>query len=65
VKVVGFDDIQQAEFSVPSLSIIAPDHDWMVGTALTLLTERIKDRSPRPGRELVAPFRLIARESTN
>ncbi|UVJ41299.1 LacI family DNA-binding transcriptional regulator [Arthrobacter sp. CJ23] len=65
VKVVGFDDIQQAEFSVPSLSTIAPDHDWMVGTALALLTERIKDRSPRPGRELVAPFRLIVRESTN
>jgi len=65
VKVVGFDDIQQAEFSVPSLSTIAPDHDWMVGTALTLLTERIKDRSPRPGRELVAPFRLIVRESTS
>lgn len=62
VKVVGFEDIQQAEFSVPSFPTIAPDHDWMVGTALTLLTERIRDRSPRPGLELMAPFRLIVRK---
>ncbi|MGO4587541.1 LacI family DNA-binding transcriptional regulator [Paenarthrobacter sp. 2TAF44] len=65
VKVIGFDDVQQAAFSVPSLSTIAPDHDWMVRSSLSLLTERIKDRSPRPGRELVAPFRLIVRESTS
>ncbi|MEA5455244.1 LacI family DNA-binding transcriptional regulator [Sinomonas sp. JGH33] len=64
VRVIGFDDVQHAQFSVPSLSTIAPDHDWMVTTALTLLSERIKDHSPRPGRELVAPFRLVAREST-
>lgn len=65
VRVIGYDDIDQAEFSTPSLSTIAPDHEWMVTTALTLLTERINDRSPRPGRELVAPFRLIARESSS
>lgn len=63
VRVIGYDDIEQAEFSTPSLSTIAPDHEWMVSAALTLLTERINDRSTR-GRELVAPFRLIAREST-
>ncbi|MDQ0633113.1 DNA-binding LacI/PurR family transcriptional regulator [Arthrobacter pascens] len=64
VRVIGYDDIEQSEFSTPSLSTIAPDHEWMVSAALTLLTERIKDRSA-PGRELVAPFRLITRESTS
>ncbi|YCK79836.1 LacI family transcriptional regulator (plasmid) [Arthrobacter sp. D3-18] len=64
VRVIGYDDIEQAKFSTPSLSTIAPDHDWMVSAALNLLTERIKDSSHR-GRELVAPFRLIARESTS
>lgn len=64
VRVIGYDDIEQAEFYTPSLSTIAPDHEWMVRAALTLLTERIKDPSAH-GRELVAPFRLIARESTN
>jgi DNA-binding LacI/PurR family transcriptional regulator len=63
VRVIGYDDIEQAGFSTPSLSTIAPDHEWMVSAALALLTDRIKDRSA-PGRELVAPFRLIAREST-
>lgn len=63
VRVIGFDDVLEARFSVPSLSSIAPDHDWMVNTALSMLVARIGG-SPRETAEVTAPFRVVAREST-
>jgi DNA-binding LacI/PurR family transcriptional regulator len=63
VRVIGFDDVLEAQFSVPSLSSIAPDHDWMVNTALSMLIARIGG-SPRQTAEVTAPFRVVAREST-
>lgn len=63
VRVIGFDDVLEAQFTVPSLSSVAPDHDWMITTALDLLVARIAG-SPVEGAEVTAPFRLVAREST-
>ena len=64
VRVVGFDDVNEAEFSVPSLSSVHPGHDWMVDTMLKLLLERINGTRKGDGRELVAPYELIVRESS-
>jgi DNA-binding LacI/PurR family transcriptional regulator len=64
VRVVGFDDVNEAEFSVPSLSSVHPGHDWMVDTMLNLLLERINGTRTGSGRELVAPYELIIRESS-
>ncbi|WP_241377636.1 LacI family DNA-binding transcriptional regulator [Glycomyces sp. L485] len=63
VRVVGYDDVPDAEFAVPSLSTVAPDHRWMAAKAVELVTARIEDPS-RPTGEHTAPFALREREST-
>ncbi|MGP3911429.1 LacI family DNA-binding transcriptional regulator [Nonomuraea sp. 10N515B] len=63
VRIVGFDDIPEAEFMVPSLSTVAPDHRWMAAKAVELLTGRM-GAPAREAREHTAPFELMVREST-
>ncbi|GAB3649227.1 LacI family DNA-binding transcriptional regulator [Glycomyces tarimensis] len=63
VRVIGFDDIRDAEFTVPSLSTVAPDHLWMAAKAVELATARIEDPT-RPTGVHTAPFALRVREST-
>ncbi|WP_433444756.1 LacI family DNA-binding transcriptional regulator [Nonomuraea sp. CA-141351] len=63
VRIVGFDDIPESAYMVPSLSTVAPDHRWMAAKAVELVTARMQDPS-RPAREYTAPFDLMAREST-
>lgn len=63
VRVIGFDDVLEAQFSIPSLSSISPDHNWMVDTALDMLLTQINGSS-RTRAEVIAPYRLVAREST-
>ncbi len=63
VSVVGFDDIEDGLYSVPSLTTIAPDKEEIARLALDCLAERIA----RPGvadKDLVAGYRLVVREST-
>jgi DNA-binding LacI/PurR family transcriptional regulator len=64
VAVVGFDDIEDGRFSVPSLTTIAPDKAEIARMALDCLADRISDPGT-PGRELVAGHRLEVRESTS
>lgn len=63
VKVIGFDDVELSQYSVPSLSSVRPDHDLMARTAVELLVSRIagEERDPE---EYIAPFTLSLREST-
>jgi len=63
VCVIGFDDVLESRYSVPSLSSVAPDHDWMITTALDMLIAQIG--GSRENRvEVTAPFEVMAREST-
>ncbi|TYB64341.1 LacI family transcriptional regulator [Nonomuraea sp. PA05] len=63
VRLIGFDDVPQSRFLVPSLSSVAPDHRWMAETAVDLVVQRIS--APlRPAGQYVAPFELMIREST-
>lgn len=63
VRVIGFDDVLEAQFSVPSLSSVAPDHDWMVERTLDMLIAQIEGTAGARA-EVVAPFTLELRESS-
>lgn len=62
IMITGWDDIFMTEVSYPSLTTISPNLDELVGTALGFLTERI-DGLDQPGRHVVVPYELVARES--
>jgi DNA-binding LacI/PurR family transcriptional regulator len=65
VKVIGFDNVDESEFLVPSLSTIDPDHDMMAERAVGLLAGRIDQAGPRADRqEFVSHFSVVVREST-
>lgn len=65
VAVIGFDNIDEARFSVPSLSSVDPGRDTIAMLAVDLLIERISEKGERmPPRTLKPAFRVIAREST-
>ena len=62
---IGFDNIDEARFSVPSLSSVDPGRDTIAMLAVDLLIERISEKGERmPPRTLKPAFRVIAREST-
>lgn len=64
-KVIGFDALDQGEFSIPTLSSVDPGHGRMAQTAVEMLLDRINnpgaDISPR---EVTSEFELRLREST-
>ncbi|MEO6531979.1 MAG: LacI family DNA-binding transcriptional regulator [Pseudolysinimonas sp.] len=65
VLVMGFDNIDEAEFNVPSLSTIDPDHELMAKTAVDLLVRRISEAGDRSAPvEFVSSYRVVEREST-
>lgn len=63
IAVLGFDDIEDGRYAVPSLSTIAPAKDQIAALALDLLLARI-DSADEPAQALVAAHRLVPREST-
>ncbi|MEQ4210248.1 LacI family DNA-binding transcriptional regulator [Actinopolymorpha sp. B9G3] len=66
VAVIGFDNIDEARFSLPSLSSVDPGREEIAQTAVDLLIERIdeKDGTRQPSRLIKSEFRIVAREST-
>ena len=65
VKVIGFDNLVEGEYSTPSLSTIDPDSAGMARMAVKLLVQRIAGASSsREPTEYVSPVRVVAREST-
>ncbi|WP_405009037.1 LacI family DNA-binding transcriptional regulator [Kitasatospora sp. NBC_01539] len=63
IAVAGFDDVEEAQYSVPSLTSIAPDKHELAGLAVDALLRRIGgDTSPAQVRH--AGHRLVVREST-
>ncbi|WP_235019856.1 substrate-binding domain-containing protein [Ruania rhizosphaerae] len=66
VAVIGFDNITDGRFTLPSLSSIDPGRDEIAEVAVGMLEERIAwgVRSGRPPRLYKADFRIVAREST-
>lgn len=65
VAVIGFDDIDETRYTLPTLSTISPGMDEIATVAVRYLRERI-ERGARaiPPREHLAAYRVVQREST-
>lgn len=64
VAVVGFDDIEDGRFSIPTLSTVSPDKQQIARLAVELLANRLDGDRTAPTKELKAPYQLKLREST-
>lgn len=65
IAFVGFDDLDEGRFFVPSLSTISPDKEAIAKLAVEALVRRMAGGSvPAKGHEVVVPFRFIERNST-
>ena len=65
VAVVGFDNIDEARFAVPSLSSVDTGRDEIATIAVDLLIERIAEKGDRrPPRTLKPDFTIVRRESS-
>ncbi|MCD9878443.1 LacI family DNA-binding transcriptional regulator [Streptomyces guryensis] len=65
VKVIGFDNVSESEFFIPSLSTVDPDHDGMAERAVDLLIRRIEQTGPSTRhQDFIGDFALMIREST-
>jgi DNA-binding LacI/PurR family transcriptional regulator len=64
VAVIGFDDLDETRYSLPTLSTVDPGRAEIAGTAIKLLMERIKNPDAGPPREVESAFRIVPREST-
>jgi len=65
VAVIGFDDVDEGRYAVPSLSTVDPGRDEIARTAVDLLVERIDEKGTRrPARTVTTGFRIVVREST-
>lgn len=64
VWVVGFDDLDEAQYSIPSLTTIDPGQEWIARTAVETLLSRIAGEAAEVApRLLLADYRLVERES--
>jgi DNA-binding LacI/PurR family transcriptional regulator len=65
VAVIGFDDLDEGRYSLPTLSTVDPGRDEIADTAVRVLQERIAERDGSlPPRTFEARFRVIERESS-
>jgi DNA-binding LacI/PurR family transcriptional regulator len=63
VAIVGFDDIEDGRYSVPTLTTVSPDKDQIVELALdALAAQSLQEHRPR---SIVAPHRLIVRATSS
>jgi DNA-binding LacI/PurR family transcriptional regulator len=64
VAVLGFDDLDEAAYSIPSLTTVDPGREWLARTAVDTLLERIGGGGPElPPRTKLADFSIVERES--
>jgi DNA-binding LacI/PurR family transcriptional regulator len=64
IAVVGFDDIEDGRFSIPSLTTISPDKEKIGDLAVAFLLGRITGARTGPPERVEVPCQLIVREST-
>jgi len=65
VAVIGFDNIDDGRFTVPSLSTVDTGRDDIAALAVAMLAERIENgTAAQPARLVKTDFRIVAREST-
>lgn len=69
VAVIGFDDIEDAAYTRPTLSSVAPGREQIARSAVEMLEARIKEEDVpllerQPLRYLYADFEIVVRESS-
>ncbi|REF35060.1 LacI family DNA-binding transcriptional regulator [Thermasporomyces composti] len=69
IAVIGFDDIEDGQYSVPTLSTVSPDKRQIARLAVDLLNQQLVSGAAgqadgRGPQEVFATFELVAREST-
>jgi DNA-binding LacI/PurR family transcriptional regulator len=64
MAVMGFDDVEEGRFSVPSLSTVAPDRGALARTAVDMLAERMAEHEQIPARDVRIGYQVVPREST-
>lgn len=64
VAVIGFDDVDDASYSTPTLSSVDPGREQIAQTAVDLLVDRITGKQAGGFRRVVPDSRIIGREST-
>ena len=64
VAVIGFDDLDEAQYSLPSLTTVDPGRAQIARTAVEVLVERISGAAAEQRHEIFADFRIVEREST-
>jgi DNA-binding LacI/PurR family transcriptional regulator len=63
VAVIGIDDVEEGRYSRPSLSTVSLDTPFIAREAVRRIVARIEEPE-LPAQEVVAPHRLVVREST-
>lgn len=63
VAVIGFDGLDEAKYSIPSLTTVDPGREWIARTAVSTLLERIAGTPDPEPRTMFADFRILDRES--
>lgn len=64
IAVIGYDDIEDGRYTLPTISTIAPDKQEIARLAVERLVLRMQSTAPVSGVDLRAGHRLIARQST-
>lgn len=66
VAIIGFDDVEEASFTAPSLSTVRPDIDAIARIAVARLLARIEggDGAPGAAEAFTVAHELVVREST-
>lgn len=65
VAIAAIDDVQEAEYSVPTLTTIAPDKAAIVDHSLRTLIALIEgEPDPEPPTDVTVDYRLVIRESS-
>jgi LacI family transcriptional regulator, repressor for deo operon, udp, cdd, tsx, nupC, and nupG len=63
LAVIGFDGIEEGNYSAPRLTTIAPDKSAIAEAAISLVRQHM-DHDGEPPQDVMAPFTLEIREST-
>lgn len=63
VAVIGFDGLDEARFSIPSLTTVDPGLEWIARTAVETLVARIDGSDTSPPSLKLADFTILERES--
>jgi len=64
VAVLGWDDIAEGRYSVPTLTSISPDKEQLAEAAVSLLDRRLSGQADAAAEDIDVSFRLEIREST-